>query len=33
MSNTVNLETIENITEMPLIVFKDLVGKGKAMKS
>ncbi|CAL6009998.1 Intraflagellar_transport protein 81 [Hexamita inflata] len=32
MQNNVNLDSIEQMEEMPLIVFKDLVGKGKAMK-
>jgi len=32
MATSITLETIDSADEMPLIVFKDLIGKGKAMK-
>lgn len=33
MNTSVTIESIENVDEIPLIAFKDLVGKGKAMKA
>lgn len=32
MTNQISIESIDQTDEIPLIVFKDLVGKGKSMK-
>ena len=32
MNNSITVENIDQVDEIPLIVFKDLVGKGKSMK-
>ena len=32
MSFQVSAETIDDLNEMPLLIFKDLVGKGKSVK-